>query len=421
MESMEKILRRTMKQHFSFLLALIMLGGAISTSAQVTLETDVTETETTTDEGTTKNSGIVVFGSENGKTHSIVIGKGQPSVAIGKAVGEGSAEAYTMAFPWAPMPCGGSFLGVYGDEVTKELVEKLKLPGEYGAHVLEVIEGSAAEKAGLQKEDVIIGYNGTRVESMAQLRRMVGETPVGRMVSLTIVRNGTEQRIDAELAARAEGEVTQFFGPVEWGEHLFNFDTTFNFNFDTTFNFNFNQNEDWLESMPEDAREKMQQHLEELELHLQKLPEPNGMLWFGEQNDADAVRPRVYTRMLMNDGVKLGVSVQSLTPQLGRYFKLDEGQKGVLISEVMEGFPAEAADLRAGDVIVGIESEDVDDPFDISRIIRDNEGVVQVHVIRDGRERSIPVDLGSRERKDLDEDKLFFVPETDGSMELRNK
>ena len=131
--------------------------------------------------------------------------------------------------------------------------------------------------------------------------------------------------------------------------------------------------------------------------------------------------PRVFTRMLMNDGVKLGVTVQTLTPQLGNYFKLDEGQKGVLISEVHEGFPAANADIKAGDVIVSIEGEEVGGPLDIMRIISSKEGVIEVKIIRDGRSRTVPVDLGTRDKVDSETNEFFSVPHSDDSMLLRNK
>ncbi|MGE3800584.1 MAG: PDZ domain-containing protein, partial [Candidatus Kapaibacterium sp.] len=296
-----------------------------------------------------------------------------------------------------------------GDEVTKELVEKLSLPGEYGAHVIDIAEGSAAEKAGLQKEDVIVGYNGSRVESMAQLRRMVGETPVGRTVALKVIRNGVEQEVRAELATRTPSD----FPSMEFDQNYFNLDSIYHFDFDVE------GDESWIQKFPEDARERLNEQMEKLELHLEKMPDLGDVQWesFGEGDKG----PRVFTRMLMNDGVKLGVTVQTLTPQLGKYFKLDEGQKGVLISEVHEGFPAAKADIKAGDVIVNIEGEEVGGPLDIMRIISTKEGVVQVNIIRNGNSQTIPVDLGSRDKVDSEENQFFFVPKTDEKMLLRNK
>jgi serine protease Do len=81
-------------------------------------------------------------------------------------------------------------LGVAVDEVLKSHVSDLSLPGEYGARVTNVGPGSPAEDAGLQPADVIVSYNGVRVESARAFQRMVRETPAGRKVELRLIRSG---------------------------------------------------------------------------------------------------------------------------------------------------------------------------------------------------------------------------------------
>lgn len=78
---------------------------------------------------------------------------------------------------------GAARLGVTLKDVTAERVRDLKLPGEYGALVESVEADSAAAKAGLQKGDVIVEFSGERVRSVAQLRRLIRETPAGRTVA----------------------------------------------------------------------------------------------------------------------------------------------------------------------------------------------------------------------------------------------
>jgi hypothetical protein len=72
---------------------------------------------------------------------------------------------------------GGARLGVVLEEVSADDVSRLKLAEERGAVVKDVVPGSAAEKAGLKEDDVILSYQGERVASAAQLRRLVRETP----------------------------------------------------------------------------------------------------------------------------------------------------------------------------------------------------------------------------------------------------
>lgn len=81
-------------------------------------------------------------------------------------------------------------LGVAVDEVLSHHVSELSLPGEYGARVTNVGPGSPAEDVNLQPSDVIVSYNGNRVESARAFQRMVRETPAGRQVELRLIRSG---------------------------------------------------------------------------------------------------------------------------------------------------------------------------------------------------------------------------------------
>jgi serine protease Do len=95
---------------------------------------------------------------------------------------------FTPSFSEIGHPPG--MLGVAVDEVVKSHVTDLSLPGEYGARVTNVGPGSPAEKAGLESGDVIVSYNGVRVESARAFQRMVLETPAGRQVELRVIRSG---------------------------------------------------------------------------------------------------------------------------------------------------------------------------------------------------------------------------------------
>jgi len=95
-----------------------------------------------------------------------------------------------------------AWLGVHLAEVTKDKMAELKLKEEYGALVTEVEPDSPAAKAGLQKNDVILEYQGERVESAAKLGRLVRETPEGRTVRLVVSRDGRPQTLTATLERR---------------------------------------------------------------------------------------------------------------------------------------------------------------------------------------------------------------------------
>lgn len=69
--------------------------------------------------------------------------------------------------------------------------------------------------------------------------------------------------------------------------------------------------------------------------------------------------PSAMARLIMDSLIRegkvvrgwLGVSIQDITPELSRQFRLSDN-RGALISEVMEGSPASRAGLKQGDVII---------------------------------------------------------------------
>lgn len=233
----------------------------------------------------------------------------------------------------------GAYLGVRLAEVDDEAVGRLGLSEERGALVLEVVEGTPAEKAGLQPDDVIVSWNEARVESAAQLSRLVRETPPGRTVQLGIVRAGGERTIAVELAERAgRFRVRTREGPPVRLR---------------------------VEELLDRARER-----------------------------GDAVRAFSY----VVGRPRLGVSVTNLTEQLGEYFGAEEG-KGALVTQVYPDTPAAEAGLRAGDVILSVAGEEVDGPGDISRILRDrNAGPVEVRILRDREPRTLTAELEEPQR-----------------------
>jgi serine protease Do len=102
---------------------------------------------------------------------------------------------------------GRSFLGVGVQEVTSERAKALKLKDEYGVEITSVQDDSPASKAGLKVGDIVLDYNGQRVEGTEQFIRMVRETPVGRTVKMQVGRGGATQTVSATVAARKAAQV----------------------------------------------------------------------------------------------------------------------------------------------------------------------------------------------------------------------
>ena len=99
----------------------------------------------------------------------------------------------------------------------------------------------------------------------------------------------------------------------------------------------------------------------------------------------------------LSDRVRLGTSLQSLTPQLAEYFGL-AGRKGVLVSSVVENSAAARAGLQAGDIILSIGGEDVNNPVQVGRLIdKRDEGPVEMRIYRNKQEMSLTIQLDKRQ------------------------
>jgi serine protease Do len=81
------------------------------------------------------------------------------------------------------------WLGVRIQEVTKEIAEVEKLKKPQGALVASVGENSPADKAGVKAGDIILEFDGKKIDTMRKLPKVVANTTVGKSVQLKIWRN----------------------------------------------------------------------------------------------------------------------------------------------------------------------------------------------------------------------------------------
>jgi serine protease Do len=102
-----------------------------------------------------------------------------------------------------------SYLGVGVKEVTEQRARELRLTEEAGVEVTQVDDDSPAAKAGLKLGDVVMEYNGQRIEGSEQFVRLVRETPVGRTVKLRVSRAGVSQPLSATIAQRRSRMTTR--------------------------------------------------------------------------------------------------------------------------------------------------------------------------------------------------------------------
>lgn len=231
---------------------------------------------------------------------------------------------------------GSSYLGVDIADVSAERLGELKLKEEHGAEITMVDQDAPAGKAGLHEHDVIVSVNGTSVESAAQLRRMIRETPPGRIVNLGISRDGQPLTIKVQLADRHKS--------MTWEPNSGNF-----------------------------------------KIDIPKMP-----------NMPDFDLP--VSVVVVHQSARSGLMVENITPQLGDFFGV-KGGNGVLVRSVEKGSRGEKAGFRAGDVVVKVNNQPVHDASDFTHALRSStSGSASVTVIREKREQNLTLPLP--EKKD---------------------
>ena len=84
------------------------------------------------------------------------------------------------------------WLGVRIQVVTKEIADIEKLDKPRGALVASVAEKSPSAKAGIKAGDIILEFNGTKINEMKELPKIVAQTEVGKTVNVKVWRNKKE-------------------------------------------------------------------------------------------------------------------------------------------------------------------------------------------------------------------------------------
>jgi predicted metalloprotease with PDZ domain len=98
------------------------------------------------------------------------------------------------------------WLGVYTDTVTERDVQRLNLEKDYGAKVDRVIEGTAAEEAGLKEDDVIISVGDYKIYDSEDLREEIDSYQPGDEVTITYIRDGRQETVTAKLGRKPRSE-----------------------------------------------------------------------------------------------------------------------------------------------------------------------------------------------------------------------
>jgi serine protease Do len=163
------------------------------------------------------------------------------------------------------------WLGVQVQRITPELAKSFGLERERGALVADVMPDTPAEKAGIERGDIIIEFNGRKIEEMNDLPRAVASTAPNADVPVKLLRKGQEKTVQVRIAELKEERVAAGGGTLE---------------------------------------------------------------------------------------ENLGMTVQELTPEIARNLGVSES-KGVVVTNVEDGSPADEAGIRRGDVILEVNQKKI--------------------------------------------------------------
>ena len=226
----------------------------------------------------------------------------------------------------------GAFLGIYMEDLDKKMIKEIDYPKSTGVLITGIVDDSPAEEAGLKEDDVIYTIAGRKVSDSKELSKLIGSKEPGDEVKVVVYRDGKKKTFDLALGEKKTAYVTI--------------------------------NMDDYEHMAEKA-------------YIKTLGKGSNV-WVTSTGNGFS---------MYGGRGRMGVQLHELDSDLAPYFKAKEGE-GEPVLKVMEDSPAEEAGLKAGDVIVKIDDEDIGEIDDVFEAI--NEIHVEVEE-EDGEETEVEV------------------------------
>ncbi len=216
---------------------------------------------------------------------------------------------------------GQGYLGVNLGEVDTERANALHLPDTHGAEVTMVDHDAPAGKSGLKVHDVILQLDGQTFETVEVLRKRLHEMPSGRKVSLLLSRDGKSMNMTVELCDRSKLQ------QQAWLEHI---------------------------TVPDPSAPRSHSP---------------GQSFLGKPASAGPA----FLASVLPKSLYVGADVNPVRTQLADYFGVTSGT-GLLVENVAAQSPAARAGMKAGDVIVRVESEPMKRTSDWEKAMRKHRG-----------------------------------------------
>lgn len=236
-----------------------------------------------------------------------------------------------------------SYLGVLMGDVDPDTASKLKLKDTRGAIITLIDHDAPAGSMGLKVYDVVLELNGQQVENAEQMRRMLREIPPGRNVSLLVSRDGNTLTLATQMGDHQKIEKNA------WKSIGQSPDTAPN-------------------SGPAAA-----------------------LLPGGDSLAGTGLRFSIFGSTL-----KVGAMVEPLTSQMADYLGVPSG---LMVKQVARKTEADAAGLKAFDIILKVGSDSISTVADWERALHANQGKpVQVTILRDRKQQTLTLQVDSKHK-----------------------
>jgi membrane-associated protease RseP (regulator of RpoE activity) len=238
------------------------------------------------------------------------------------------------------------YLGVDLADVDNDKAQALKLKDARGAVITLIDHDAPAGQIGLKVNDVVLELNGQTVEGAEPLRRMLREIPAGRKVSLEISRDGNIQTLTVELVDRRVME-QNVWNKIGGGGDAFSG------------------------------------------------PAPGMGMLSGDGGNAPAGGG--FHLPFFGGSLHVGALVEPLTAQMAAVLGVPSG---LMVKQVTRKSVADAAGLKAFDVILKVGAETITNLAGWERTLRASQGKpVQVTILRDRKQQTLTLQVDSKHRQ----------------------
>jgi serine protease Do len=99
------------------------------------------------------------------------------------------------------------FVGIGMQPIAQDLVDFFKLENNKGVVIISVVEDSPADKAGLEKDDVVVQIDDKKIEDPQDLRNVIGFTTPGTEVEFKIIRDGKQKKVPLTVGSKQASEL----------------------------------------------------------------------------------------------------------------------------------------------------------------------------------------------------------------------